>query len=78
MVLWIVKHAYDRSSQLIGVIWFAISLSQSVVVDPIQVELPVVLLVLRRPSQLVVEFAVQVCKKVLKAMNEQSDLAHGT
>ena len=29
-----VKYAYNRSSQLIGVIWFTVSLSQSVVVDP--------------------------------------------
>ena len=39
MALGIVKYAYDRSSQLIGVIWFAVSLlafsfSRSVVVDP--------------------------------------------
>ena len=39
MSLGIVKYAYDRSSQLIDVIWFAvslfaISLSWSVVVDP--------------------------------------------
>ena len=33
MALGIVKYAYDRSSQLIGVIWFAVSLSRSVVVD---------------------------------------------
>ena len=45
MALGIVKYAYDRSSQLIGVIWFAvslfavslfaISLSWSIVVDPL-------------------------------------------
>ena len=33
MALGIVKYAYDRFSQLISVIWFAVSLSQSVVVD---------------------------------------------
>ena len=33
--LGIVKYAYDRSSQLIGVIWFAVSLSRSFVVDSI-------------------------------------------
>ena len=34
MALGIVKYAYDRSSQPIGIIWFAVSLSRSVVVDP--------------------------------------------
>ena len=34
MVLGIVKYAYDCSSQLVGVIWFAVSLLRSVVVDP--------------------------------------------
>ena len=34
MALGIAKYAYDRSTQLIGVIWFAVSLSRSVVVDP--------------------------------------------
>ena len=33
MALGIVKYAHDRSSQLIGVIWFAVSLSRSVVVN---------------------------------------------
>ena len=33
MALGIVKNAYDRSSQLFGVIWFTVSLSWSVVVD---------------------------------------------
>ena len=35
MALGIVKYAYDCSSQLIGIIWFAVSLSQSVVVYPL-------------------------------------------
>ena len=35
MALGIVKYAYDCSSQLIGVIWFVVSLSRSVVVDPL-------------------------------------------
>ena len=34
MALGIGKYAYDRSSKLIGIIWFAVSLSWSVVVDP--------------------------------------------
>ena len=33
--LGIVKYAYDPSSQLIGVIWFAVSLSRLFVVDSI-------------------------------------------
>ena len=33
MALGIVKYAYDCSSQLIGVIWFAVSLLRSVVVE---------------------------------------------
>ena len=36
MALGIVKHAFNRSSQPIGVIWFTVSLSRSVVVDPIK------------------------------------------
>ena len=35
MALGIVKYAYYGSSQLIGVIWFAVSLWQSVVVNPL-------------------------------------------
>ena len=34
MALGIVKYFYDRPSQPIGVIWFVVSLSRSVVVDP--------------------------------------------
>ena len=33
MALGVVQDTYDRSSQLIGVIWFAVSLLRSVVVD---------------------------------------------
>ena len=35
MALRIVKYAYDHCSQLIGVIRFAVSLLQSVVMDPV-------------------------------------------
>ena len=34
MALGIVKYAYDRSSHVIGVVWFAVRLSRSLVVDP--------------------------------------------
>ena len=35
MALGIVKYAYDRSYQQIGVIWFAVSLPRLVVVDSV-------------------------------------------
>ena len=47
MALVIIKYACDRSSQLIGVIWlavslFAVSLSRSVVMDPLRMDQAVI------------------------------------